>query len=109
MSFYNNEINYESAIQEIYNFLGDEDQLVICTDIQYGSVNQLFVRKLQEWNSTKVFLLSGINLPLVLEIIMTTELISKELLENMIRKSVNQIVYKDHNSFNIIEDNNELF
>ncbi len=109
MSFYNNDKNHESEIQEIYNFLEDEDQLVVCTDIQYGSVNQLFVRKIQEWNSSKVFLVSGINLPLILEIIMTTELLSKETLEIMVYKSANQIVYKDRNSFNIVEDNNELF
>jgi len=92
MCFYNGENNYEDEIDRYFTELENDSQLIICTDMQYGSVNQLFMKKIIEHPTKNIQLLSGVNLPLLLEIVMTPNIVGAEKMTEMIKKAANQIV-----------------
>lgn len=109
MSFYNGNGHYEDEILRHFASTGSDDQLFVCTDIQYGSVNQRFVREVLKWETKNIFILSGINLPLLLEVITTSALITKEMLVSMVEKAAKQIVFVDVESLADEQSSNDLF
>ena len=64
--------------------------IVICTDIAYGSVNQIAhdLQKIYEFH-----LISGINLSVVLELAFSTEDLSSEKIEDIVNKGKGQLIY----------------
>lgn len=97
MSFYNGNENYDQAIMNQFVALSHNEQLIICTDIQYGSVNQLFVKEALKFRDKNILIVSGVNLPLLLEIVTTPGIIPKNDLDVMILKAKKQIVQVDFN------------
>lgn len=95
LCFYNNEKNYDQKIHQHFELLRHDEQLIVCTDIQYGSVNQLFVKEALRYADRNICILSGINLPLLLEIVTTPGMISREVLHSMVKKAAEQIVHID--------------
>ncbi|NQH89544.1 PTS fructose transporter subunit IIA [Streptococcus suis] len=57
----------QEQVDDIYQNLKDEDKLIVLTDIAAGSVNQGFCRYISRPNT---LIVSGINLPLVMSIIL---------------------------------------
>ncbi|MFX3852029.1 PTS fructose transporter subunit IIA [Streptococcus suis] len=57
----------QEQVDDIYQNLKDEDKLIVLTDIAAGSVNQSFCRYISRPNT---LIVSGINLPLVMSIIL---------------------------------------
>lgn len=108
MSFYNGKDNYDAEINEIFDNLKDNDQLIVCTDIKYGSINQLFVRKVGKVCSKNIMIISGINLPLILEIITYKEIITKEKLQQMIESARKELLQVDIEALICNCDNDEL-
>lgn len=106
MSFYNGEENYEHELQYHFQNLKEDEQLIICTDVQYGSVNQLFIRESIKWKMKNILIVSGINLPLLLEIVTVAGLISRDMLAAMIEKAAKQIVYMDIDKL-LLEDKSD--
>ena len=70
-------------IEEILSSVDPEDTVVVFTDLEYGSINQLFFSKLGKY---KFWLLTGMNLQLLLEL-MTCE---EELNEDTITAALHQ-------------------
>lgn len=64
--------------------MSDEDQVIVCTDLMGGSVNQKVVPYAQKEN---VFLIAGFNLPLILELAMNEDKVTKEELLDSIEES----------------------
>jgi mannose/fructose-specific phosphotransferase system component IIA len=56
--------NPEDEIKKILA-LYDEDDLLVMTDLNFGSINQMFMRRMLERN---IKLVTGVNLPLVVEL-----------------------------------------
>ncbi len=90
MCFYNGN-HKESDIEDLFNQLNDDDQLIVCTDIQYGSVNQNFVKAAIKKNYPNVLIVSGINLPIVMEIVLKVDELSFDELTDYVEKSKDQI------------------
>jgi fructoselysine and glucoselysine-specific PTS system IIA component len=81
----------EEEIKTILNQVGSEDELIAFTDILGGSVtNQL----LQQSLKTNVHIVSGFNLPLLIEVILgDAETPAAEIIENAIINAKEQMVY----------------
>lgn len=60
------EFNLKKEISDRLNDLSDEDKLIVVTDIFGGSVNNEFMNNL---NRKNLYLIAGLNLPLVMELI----------------------------------------
>lgn len=118
----NNQIDYfsmtkskgqEEAEEEVKNYLAkvQEQELVVLTDVFGGSVANLFTNFLL--NGYKFQLVTGVNLPLVLTMLLSADTDSKTLIKNSIEEAKKGIVYineliekqgGDHNDNRIIED-----
>ncbi|MFC0232938.1 PTS sugar transporter subunit IIA [Vagococcus entomophilus] len=81
------EPDIEQEIEKFFSELNEEDQVVIFTDLYGGSVNQKLT--LASQNHKNIFIISGFNIPLILEVILGTDLITDEWLEQMIEKGKN--------------------
>lgn len=77
----------DKGIDEFLESISDEDQGVIFTDIYGGSVNQKVTMK--SMNKKNIFVVSGVNVPLILEIVslsLSGENYSFDNIENVIKK-----------------------
>lgn len=74
--------NVTAQIEAFYATTEKDDQVFLMSDISGGSVNQLFLRFLDKPNS---YLITGINLPLVIELAVNSSLpVTPEEIENAI-------------------------
>lgn len=60
-------VTLESQINELFDSFGENDEIVVVTDIFGGSVNNEFMQRLQ---NRKFWLISGMNLPLIIQLAM---------------------------------------
>ena len=76
-------------IEKVEKYLrkNEDEQVVICSDLKGGSANQ----SVAKYASDKVFVVSGMNLSLILQLMMAQE-VSKESLNEMIEASKTDIV-----------------
>ena len=95
--------NIDVFIDGYMNDINDDDVAVICTDLLGGSVNQKFVPFL---NRKNIYLISGINLPLILELILYSGDINAAMLNELVEQSkeaislVNECIrYEDEEEF----------
>jgi len=81
----------EDEINEVLNQVGDQDELLIFSDILGGSVtNQLLQFALRP----NVYIVSGFNLPLVIELVLgDTDTPLDELIEESIANAKQQMVF----------------
>ncbi len=100
LCFYVDETNHLPRITELFNELSNEDQMIVCTDVMYGSVNQLFMKELINYKDKNIILISGINLPLLLELTTRSENISNETVQSIIETSKSQIICVDLEEIN---------
>ncbi len=66
-AYLNQDISIEDELMPVLNDLADDDELIIFTDLLGGSVNNIMIREALRPN---VHLVSGFNLPLLIEIIL---------------------------------------
>ena len=78
------EDNVDEQLKVYFSEVSDEDQVIVCTDLMGGSVNQKVVPYAQKEN---VFLIAGFNLPLILELAMNEDKVTKEELLDSIEES----------------------
>ena len=74
-AYVNPEDNVDEQLKVYFSEVSDEDQVIVCTDLMGGSVNQKVVPYAQKEN---VFLIAGFNLPLILELEMNEDKVTKE-------------------------------
>lgn len=95
MNFYCGETCGEKEVKQCFDDLKQGEQLIICTDIQFGSVNQMFLKEAARRNVIDVFIITGVNLPLLLEIATSTSPLTKVELTTMVQKAANQLTLVD--------------
>ncbi len=76
------EFNLKQEISDRLKDLSDEDKLIVVTDIFGGSVNNEFMSNL---NRKNLYLIAGLNLPLVMELI---NISNENDLENLIMEAI---------------------
>jgi mannose/fructose-specific phosphotransferase system component IIA len=87
---YVDETNFEEQLDAYLSTINmDEDTLLVITDLFGGSVNQKIIDKLQNEN---VHIVTGLNLPLLLELQMLNEEdCTKENIASIVEKSKQQV------------------
>lgn len=79
---YTNNIPLEEQIHQLLSCIPESDSIVIFTDLTGGSVNQTVLRFLGD---TRIHVISGFNLALILELMLTAD---EEALEQSILSSI---------------------
>ncbi len=87
---YTEDGSVEEALQNYFNGIAAEDKVIVFTDIAGGSVNQKIISYL---NNRNCLLISGTNLPLILEIILEKREIDAELVREKIKLAKEQLVF----------------
>ncbi len=92
----------EEAIAELMNQFETEDEVVVLTDMTYGSVNQQFFKYR---NRPHTHIVSGMNLPLAVQVATESQddYISLERMREMVEASKNEIKYVN----DIVDDGDE--
>lgn len=98
--------DYTKDIEKFLSMIDMNDEAVIFTDIFGGSVNQKIV-KLVHKSEKKVFIVTQVNLPIILEVLLTTESLSYQLIEKMINDSPVKLVKINELSHN--NDDSDFF
>lgn len=102
---YINEKSVQEALDEFYETVKEEDQVILISDLYGGSVNSTMFLYLDKPNT---MLISGFNLALVLELVIREEPINKEILNQLIDNSRKMITLVE-NDTNNLEKENEFF
>lgn len=82
VSAYVDGVDLELEVDKFISGVSDDDQAVIFTDMFGGSVNQKFVIAAQ--NKTNIFVVAGMNLPVILEIMLSTEQYTIEVIDRLV-------------------------
>ncbi|MCJ1982223.1 PTS mannose/fructose/sorbose transporter subunit IIAB [Lactococcus piscium] len=82
VSAYVDEVDLDQEVTTFISSISDDDQAVIFTDLFGGSVNQKFVIAAQ--NKTNIFVVAGMNLPVILEIILSPDNFSRDVIDSLI-------------------------
>lgn len=80
-----------TPIKEIIDALCDDEELIVTTDIFGGSVNNEFMKYLSKSN---IYLIAGVNLPLLFELIMNLESENTvQMIETAVKNARKQLQY----------------
>ena len=90
-AYTNNMTEVETPIKEIIDALCDDEELIVTTDIFGGSVNNEFMKYLSKSN---IYLIAGVNLPLLFELIMNLESENTvQMIETAVKNARKQLQY----------------
>ena len=93
--------NIEEEIKKIFDNFTEEDKVLVKTDMLAGSVNQKFIPYMSE----NVFLITGINVPLAMEIVLLPEeCINKEEISNCVESAREAMQFVNELSLDTDED-----
>lgn len=67
-----------------------QERIIVFTDVFSGSVNQTIIRYLNDYD---MIVITGFNLPLIMEIIMRQEDLDNEEINKIIKQAKEQIIY----------------
>jgi mannose/fructose-specific phosphotransferase system component IIA len=104
MCFYTENTDYDDEIKIYMGSFSADDEVLICTDMFSGSVSQKFLPFLGKPN---IFMITGINLPVVLEMVMYKGRLSREVIDSFVKGGVSELYYVDIDK--IKEDSDEEF
>ena len=84
-------VSVEDELKPILDNLSDDDELIIFTDLLGGSVNNIMLREALREN---VHILSGFNLPLLIEVILSdADTPVAEVIESAVENAKAQLAY----------------
>lgn len=82
------EENIIDTLENYFSKINDNDEVIVFTDIKGGSVNQKII---QYTMKTNIFLITGFNLPILLEVVIMDKKATVESLEEIIDACKNQL------------------
>lgn len=90
-AYTNDMTEVETPIKEIIDALCNDEELIVTTDIFGGSVNNEFMKYLSKSN---IYLIAGVNLPLLFELIMNLESENTvQMIETAVKNARKQLQY----------------
>lgn len=90
-AYTNDMTEVKTPIKEIIDALCDDEELIVTTDIFGGSVNNEFMKYLSKSN---IYLIAGVNLPLLFELIMNLESENTvQMIETAVKNARKQLQY----------------
>lgn len=90
-AYVDSSVSIDKQIYNVFSNISEEDEVIIMSDMQGGSVNQKFYPFIND----NVHLISGINLPLALSLFLLPDdnKITKNQIEELVEEAKQQIVY----------------
>lgn len=90
-AYVDDSVSIDKQIESVFSKINDEDDVIIMSDMIGGSVNQKFYPLIND----HVHLISGINLPLAISLLLLpeNEKITKEKINSLVDEAKQQIVY----------------
>ncbi len=80
----------ESVVKELFATFSPDDTVVVMTDLMSGSVNQKFFPYMND----HVFLLSGVNVPLAMQLmIVDEEMLTWDYIQECVEEARNQLIF----------------
>ncbi len=100
---YTTEESLEDSIKNVMDKIDlEKEKLIVFTDLMGGSVNQYFVNN---YDISKFHLISGVNLPVLLELSLANEEnITKEFINGVIESARQQLLYVEKMEINQGDD-----
>lgn len=87
-AYVNQDENLLDTLDDYFSKINDDDEVIVFTDIKGGSVNQKIIPYTVKSN---IFLITGFNLPILLELAIMDKKATVENLEEMIEICKNQL------------------
>jgi fructoselysine and glucoselysine-specific PTS system IIA component len=84
--------DWDAVIRNYFDALAEDDELLICADMFYGSVNQKFLPYLDRQN---VHLVTGVNLPALIELVTMEGEFTRENIEECLTTAHEELFYVD--------------
>lgn len=81
--------NYELVIKQFIENVNSDDEAIIFTDIEGGSINQMVLRNIDK--NKNIFVITGTNLPIVMTILLENEPLTKQLINELIGETLTKI------------------
>lgn len=89
-AYVNNKKSIQEQIKEVVHELKKDEELIVVTDIFGGSVNNEFMKYI---NNKNLYIISGMCLPLVIKLLITEEEDTDKLIESAIEEVKKSIKY----------------
>ena len=94
-----NEEPLEDIISELFNTFNENDKVIVLTDMFHGSINQKFIPYMSE----NVFIVTGANVPLGLELLLAKEDdINYDFIQSKVYESRKNLIFV--NSVSLVQD-----
>lgn len=104
LNAYVEDMEFEKSLRKLLESI-EAENLIVLTDLPGGSVNIVCNNLMKEYS---YHLISGINLPLALELIFQVNVIEESTIRELIKTSQNQIVYMNEIVDSVEEESEEL-
>ena len=101
---YVDDMEFEKSFIELVEKLQDKN-LIVLTDMPGGSVNVVCLQLMQKYH---YHLISGVNFPLVLELVFQNEKVDDKMIRSLVETSRQQMVYMNDIQADESEDDDEL-
>lgn len=90
-AYVDNSISIDDQIKSVFSNIHEDDEVIIMSDLMGGSVNQKFYPLIND----HIHLISGINLPLALSLLLLPDniRITKDKISELVEEAKGQIVY----------------
>ncbi|MDR2163141.1 MAG: PTS sugar transporter subunit IIA [Clostridiales Family XIII bacterium] len=89
-AFVDEGFDISAAVRSCVDSAGDDDELIVLTDMFGGSVNNEFMKYL---GKPKYHLIAGVNLPLLLELYASNDMDAGEMIEHALNAASGSIQY----------------
>lgn len=97
-SFYTQEGASEKEVTAWIESLPKEEEIVVFTDLLFGSVNQLFIRVVNQYPQRPIRLISGMSLPVIMAVSMSADPLPDTKLKELVAEGRGQLQYMDVHS-----------
>lgn len=89
---YIDDSDYTNQISDFVKAVEEVDQIVIFTDLYGGSVNQKVVLEVKDSQKENIFIITGMNLSIMMSILLCKEVLTVEKIQELILESQVQLV-----------------
>ncbi len=94
-------VDIKNQINSLINSIPEEDEIIVCTDVFGGSINNEFMSYLHKKN---FHLITGINLPLLINLFLNEDKEACELIKESLEQAKDGLIYCNEKLKQIIDD-----
>lgn len=90
-AFVDGKNDIEALVKEAMEEIGEDDEIIVCSDIFGGSVNSEFMKRLG--TRKNLYLITGMNLPLMMQLFLSTEEDTDRMIKDIVNSEDTQVKY----------------